>query len=177
LQTESLMVQPDYTPERLRDLQQRRSLAAERYRAAMARTLGLSDKEAAAILLLARRGSVTPGELGLQLSLTSGGVTALAHRLERAGHIQRHPHPIDGRSIVLRATPGILERARNCLAPLVGELDAVAARHTPGECQTIGRFLEEIVAVSERHAASLVTSARQAERDRAAAVPDPGLWA
>jgi DNA-binding MarR family transcriptional regulator len=171
------MVRTDYTPEHMRDLQQRRSLAAERHRAAMARMLGMSEKEAAAILLLARRGSLTPGQLGTQLSLTSGGVTALVQRLERAGHIERRPHPIDRRSVVLRATMGVLERARTCLAPLIAELDTIAARQTAGERQTIGRFLEEIAVASERHVTRLTQSARQVERDRVAAVPDPGLWA
>ncbi|MCW3064097.1 MAG: Transcriptional regulator, partial [Solirubrobacterales bacterium] len=86
----------DLSPERLRDYQQRKSLASERHRAAMARILGLSDKEVAAILLLARSGHLTPGQLGGLLSLTSGGVTALTQRLERAGHIRRQPHPVDG---------------------------------------------------------------------------------
>lgn len=171
------MTATTFSPERLRDFQQRKSLASERHRAAMARILGLSEKEVAAILLLARSGHLTPGQLGGLLSLTSGGVTALTQRLERAGHIRRRPHPIDGRSTVLSAAPGILERARSCMAPLVNELDAVATRMTAGERETIGRYLEEIATVSERQAKALAESARQAENDRVSAVPDPGLWA
>jgi DNA-binding MarR family transcriptional regulator len=167
----------DYSPERLRDFQQRRSLASERHRAAMARMLGLSEKEAAAILLLARSGHLTPGQLGSLLSLTSGGVTALTQRLERAGHIRRQPHPADGRSTVLSAAPGIIERARSCMAPLVSDLDAVATRLSANEREAIGRFLEEVAAVSERHAARLAEWARQAEREQASVAPDPGLWA
>jgi len=167
----------DYSPERLRDFQQRRSLASERHRAAMARVLGLSEKEAAAILLLARSGHLTPGQLGSLLSLTSGGVTALTQRLERAGHIRRRPHPVDGRSTVLSAAPAILERARSCMAPLVNDLDAVATQLTSDEQEVVGRFLEEVANVSERHAVRLAESARQAEREQAAVAPDPGLWA
>jgi DNA-binding MarR family transcriptional regulator len=152
-------------------------LASERHRAAMARMLGLSEKEVAAILLLARSGHLTPGQLGTLLSLTSGGVTALIQRLERGGHIRRQPHPVDGRSAVLSATPGVLERARSCMAPLVNELDAVAMRLSPAEREVVGRFLEDVAMVSERQAKVLAEAARQAERDQVAAAPDPGLWA
>jgi len=173
----SLMTSIELSPERLRDFQQRKSLATERHRAAMARLLGLSDKEMAAILLLARSGHLTPGQLGSLLSLTSGGVTALTQRLERAGHIRRQPHPVDGRSTVLSATPTILERARTYMTPLVNELDSAAARLTLAERETVGRFLEEIAVVSERQSAALTEAARQAEADQVAAAPDPGLWA
>jgi DNA-binding MarR family transcriptional regulator len=167
----------EFSAERLRDLQQRRSLASERHRAAMARILGLSEKETAAILLLARSGHLTPGQLGSLLSLTSGGVTALTQRLERAGYIRRRPHPVDGRSTVLSAAPAILERARTCMAPLVSELDEVAMRLTDTDREAVGRFLERVAALAERHATSLAESAREAEREHMSAAPDPGLWA
>lgn len=71
-------------------------------------------------------GELTPGQLGAQLQLSSGGTTALIHRLHRAGHITRDAHPRDGRSAVVRLTPAMEESATEAWAPVVGELDALA---------------------------------------------------
>jgi hypothetical protein len=59
----------------------------------------------------------------------------------------------------------------------VSDLDAIATRLSASEREAVGRFLEEIAGVSERHAARLAESARQAEREQVAVAPDPGLWA
>jgi len=165
-----------YPPERLRDLLHRGSLAAHRYRAVLARRLGLGDTESAALAHLARSGPLTPRQLGRLLFLTSGGVTALLHRLERAGHVTREAHPTDRRSSVLRATPAILQRGDELGEPLAQALDAVSARRSPQEREAIGRYLEEVLEVMAAHAPD-----EPAERDdEQAATParvHPGLWA
>ena len=165
-----------FSPAELRHLLSRRTLAAERYRGTLARTLGLSDTEAAALAHLASYGQLTPRELGELLGLTSGGTTALVQRLEGAGHLARHPHPRDRRSILLTATPSIVERAEVIYAPLVQELDEVSARLTDEQRSVVGGYLEEIAAASERHAERLDTTAR-AESTEVIAAPAPGLWA
>lgn len=167
----------DFSPERLRDLFHRKALASERHRSAMARILGLSDTEAAALAYLARRGHLTPGQLGEALGMTSGGVTALTQRLVADGHITKEPHPTDRRSMVLSATPEIIRAAEECFQPLVHDMDRLAARLSEREIETIGRFLEEVAAVSEHHAEQLAASAHEARQAKFAGVPAPGLWA
>ena len=164
------------SPEELRHLFHRKALAGERHRAALARTLRISDTEAAALAHLASHGQATPGELGALLGLTSGGTTALLHRLEGAGHVARHPHPDDRRSILLTATPSILAAAEQVYAPLVEEMDEASARLTDQERAIVGRYLAEIAAVSERHAGRLEAAVRAGSADVVAA-PAPGLWA
>lgn len=168
---------PKYSPERLRDLFHRKALATERHRSAMARVLGLSDTEAAALAYLARSGHLTPGQLGDALGMTSGGVTALTQRLVGDGHITKEPHPTDRRSMVLAATPEIINAAEACFEPLVADMDRVASRLTDDEIETIGRFLEDVVAISERHAEQLAASAQDASQAKFAGLPAPGLWA
>lgn len=165
-----------YTPERIRELLHRKGLAGSRHRSAIARLLGLTETEMAALTHLAYRGHLTPGQLGRLLFLTSGGVSALTQRMERAGHVERRPHPRDGRSTVLTPAPGILERAAERYAELTEDLDRAAAGLSPAERAVVGRFLDEVVAVSERHAEELATQAGEAERV-VTGVPSPGLWA
>jgi DNA-binding MarR family transcriptional regulator len=165
-----------HTPERIRELLHRKGLAGSRHRSAVARLLGLTDTEMAALTYLAYRGNLTPGQLGRLLFLTSGGVSALTQRMDRAGHVERQPHPRDGRSTVLTPTASVLDQAEEHYAELTEELDRAAARLPASERAVIGRFLDEVVAIAERQAEAAATAAGEAERV-VTGVPSPGLWA
>jgi DNA-binding MarR family transcriptional regulator len=117
-----------YTPEDIRELFVRRELAAHRQRRAVTKQLGLEDTEAEALAHLARTGGMTPSQLGELLGMTSGGVTALTQRLERAGRISRRPHPTDKRSTLLEATSETIEQAQAHYKDLLAEMDRVAER-------------------------------------------------
>lgn len=169
------MTQTDQRPQSnaaLRGLLARKSLADARQRAAAARLLGLGETDVLAIQHLAWAGALTPGQLGAQLRLTSGGTTALVARLLRLSYVMREPHPEDRRSTLLRLTPEAERDAGALYAPLVGELDAIADAATPAALELLG----EIAAAAERHADQLAHAA-DAERPRVPRVPTPGLWA
>jgi DNA-binding MarR family transcriptional regulator len=166
----------DVTPEDLRHHLHCKALAGERYRDALARMLKITDTEATALAHLARHGQLTPGELGVLVGLTSGGTTALIHRLEAAGHLSRHPHPADRRSMLLTASPSIVTQAEELYAPLVKAMDEVSERLTEEERVVVGRYLSEIAAVSEQHAERLQAAVR-ADSTEVVAAPAPGLWA
>ena len=157
----------------LRGLLARKSLADARQRAAAARLLGLTESDVLAIQHLAWAGALTPGQLGAQLRLTSGGTTALVQRLLRLSYVVREPHPDDRRSTLLRLTPEAERDAGALYAPLVGELDEIAARLGAGGALDL---LDAIAAAAERHADRLARAA-DAERPRIPRVPTPGLWA
>jgi DNA-binding MarR family transcriptional regulator len=165
-----------FSPEHLRELFHRKTMAGERHRAAVARLLGMDDTEAAALAHLAQHGQLTPGELGGLVGLTSGGTTALIHRLLEAGYLARHPHPRDKRSSLLTASRAVLDRAEELYAPLVEEMNAVALRLTEAERVVIGRYLAEVAELSERQAERLDDLAREEQRE-VIAPPAPGLWA
>jgi DNA-binding MarR family transcriptional regulator len=162
--------------ERVRDLLNRRTAAADHQRTSLGRLLGLDPTETTAVLAIGRSGQLTPGELGRRLGMTSGGVTALVQRLERAGHVRRHPHPRDKRSALLSLQPSMIERATALLAPLVADLDVLVDQLDDGELAIVVRFLERAAEVSEQHAEGLAAQATAA-RSRPVAPPAPGLWA
>jgi DNA-binding MarR family transcriptional regulator len=163
-----------YSSEAIRDYLNRKALAAARHRSALARTLGLNETEMAAVAHLGRAGQLTPTQLGALLNLTSGGVTALVQRLERAGHLCRDPHPFDRRSTLLRLSPDLVERAEEAFAPLVGAIDRITADLDDRDRRVIGRFLEEVASINELHAETLTASAGDGDLQ---GVPAPGLWA
>jgi DNA-binding MarR family transcriptional regulator len=134
---------------RLRELLTRQTLAIERYRASVARRLGLSDVEMGAIAYLAQTSSLTPGELRARLVLSSGGTTALIQRLVRSGHVERAPHPHDGRSVVVSLTSSTRATLERHAEPLSRAIDAVAAELSPGERQMVREWLGRIVVATE----------------------------
>jgi len=164
-----------FTPEHLRELFHRKTLAGERHRAAVARLLEMDATEAAALAHLAQHGQLTPGELGGLLGLSSGGTTALIHRLLEAGHLTRHPHPHDRRSSLLTASGEVLERAGALYAPLVADMNALAAALPADERAIVGRYLTDVAELSEQHARRLRDRARAGEREPVSP-PAPGLW-
>ena len=83
---------------------QRFGLARDRMRAALARRAGISETDLDALEHLEADGPLTQRELGERLSITSGAVTMLIDRLERAGWVRRGPHPTDRRSVLLQLT-------------------------------------------------------------------------
>ena len=160
----------------LRGLLARKSLADARQRAAAARMLGLSESDVLAIQHLAWAGALTPGQLGAQLRLTSGGTTALVQRLLRLSYVAREPHPEDRRSTLLRLTPEAERDAGALYAPLVGALDEIAAGLDEEAAEGALDLLDAIAATAERHADALAHAA-DSERPRVPRVPAPGLWA
>lgn len=158
----------------LRDLLTRQALAIERYRSAVARQLGLSDSEIAAVIYLSQQREMTPGELRDRLALSSGGTTALIQRLERAGHVERRPNPSDGRSAVITVTDEMRGLLAARAAPLFEALDAVATTLSPQERVTIGSWLDRIVAETEAKAADV--GERGGRDEDAAGVGVPNAW-
>jgi DNA-binding MarR family transcriptional regulator len=95
---------------------------------------------------------MTASRLGRLLGLTSAGVTVLTQRLERAGRVSRRPHPTDKRCKLLETTPETIEQARAHYRDLIAEMDRVGRRLPDPERDTVGRFLEQLVLINERHA-------------------------
>ena len=70
--------------------------AIDRFDAQAAAALGV-DRTALRAINAMERGAGGPGALGAELGLSSGAVTALLDRLERAGHSERRLSRDDGR--------------------------------------------------------------------------------
>jgi DNA-binding MarR family transcriptional regulator len=118
----------------------RASALLERSIESALRPLGLSFGDFDVVNTLRRRadpGGTNPKVLADSALITTGAMTTRLHRLERAGLIERHPDPDDGRAVRIRLTPlgedrarravgAVIEADRAFLAPL-GEEDRAAA--------------------------------------------------
>ncbi|GAB1691812.1 hypothetical protein KRM28CT15_36150 [Krasilnikovia sp. M28-CT-15] len=94
---------------------------------------------------------ITPGRLGEQLSLSSGSVTALIDRLERAGHIHRDRDTADRRKVLLHYGERGAAIAMEFFRPLGQRTDAVMADFTDDELETVHRFMTAMSTSVRQH--------------------------
>lgn len=91
-----------------------------------ARTTGLhgTDVRALVRLLDAERAGLeaTPSWLAQQLAMTSQATTAVIHRLEAAGHVERLRSRTDGRSARLEVSDSAVELGWQFFGPLLNRL-------------------------------------------------------
>src|SRR5215831_10447256 len=67
--------------------------------------LGVNRTDARCLDILDQHGSMTAGDLAEASRLTTGAITAVIDRLERAGLAHRVPDPSDRRRVLVELTP------------------------------------------------------------------------
>jgi len=134
---------PDDLSERVRALA--RSLVA--FNAAAARDLGLAPSDVWALEHLFVEGPLGPAEIAGRLGMTTASATALVDRLERAGHVERRPHPTDRRRLAVVPTAHAAAATYAAIAPMVEGMEAVGAALTPEERAVVARYLDGAIAV------------------------------
>ncbi|WP_405015627.1 MarR family winged helix-turn-helix transcriptional regulator [Kitasatospora sp. NBC_01539] len=102
-----------------------------------------TDLRALICLLDAERAgaTVTPGRLGEALRLNSAGTTALLDRLERLGLVRRRRDEHDRRRVLLTVDQKAVELGWAFFGPLIANLVEAAEDFTPGELDTVHRYL------------------------------------
>src|ERR1700743_310149 len=81
------------------------STAIVMFHEAVGRLMGLSAVERKCIDVLRRLGPVSAGTIGEHTGLTTGAVTGLMDRLEKAGYLRRARDPQDRRKVVVELLP------------------------------------------------------------------------
>jgi DNA-binding MarR family transcriptional regulator len=76
----------------------------------IAQHLGIAQADLLCLHVLNRAGASTAGALSVQLGRTTGAVTHMIDRLEKAGYVRRKPDPRDRRRVLVEALPPGLER-------------------------------------------------------------------
>ncbi|ARC58584.1 Multiple antibiotic resistance protein MarR [Frondihabitans sp. 762G35] len=90
--------------------------AHRRIRHRLAHDLGFSTVELTAVFVIGNTEECTPKQLSAELDLSTGAITAMVDRLERAGQVERIAHPTDRRSQILTLT----FRGEEAMASMLG---------------------------------------------------------
>jgi DNA-binding MarR family transcriptional regulator len=137
--------------------------AYDRFEDAAAAYVGVNRTAMRCMEVLDRRGQQTAGEIAAQTGLTSGAVTAMLDRLERAGLAQRLADPSDRRRVLVQMTAKARQIAAEVYGPLaeaIGEFE----RYTDDELLLITGFLRLATKELERHAERVERQAGQRGR-------------
>jgi DNA-binding MarR family transcriptional regulator len=111
--------------------------------------LGLGASDSQFLTLLRTRGPMTPGQLAEATGLTSGTVTGVIDRLEKAKLVRRERGSGDRRKVLVVPMADAVDRLAPIYAGQGALLQRVLARRTRGELDVISRFLGDLVAQGE----------------------------
>lgn len=142
------------TDEIVSRLARRHSTAVVLFHHAVAERLGLGPTDHKCLDLLRERGAMAGRDLCAITGLTSGAITGVVARLERAGYLRRNPDPDDGRKQILQLA---LERSpiQDVIDPLRKDVAAVLKNFDAHQLTAVTEFLTRTTDLIYRHAALL----------------------
>ena len=108
-------------------------------------SLGLGASDSQFLTLLRTRGPMTPGQLAVATGLTSGTVTGVIDRLEKASLVRRDRDGKDRRKVLVVPMADAVERLAPIYAGQGAMLQRVLRRRSPGELEVISSFLGDLV--------------------------------
>jgi DNA-binding MarR family transcriptional regulator len=115
--------------------------AYDRFEDAAAEYFGVNRTAMRCMDVLERAGRLSAGEIAKQTGLSSGAVTALLDRLERAGWVRRLRDAADRRRILVELTEQALRGAAEVYGPLAEALPEYE-KYSEAELRLIIRYIE-----------------------------------
>jgi DNA-binding MarR family transcriptional regulator len=122
-----------------------------------ARRLGMTAAERKCAGMIAELGECTPKQLADMSGLSSGAITGIVDRLERAGYARREPNPKDRRSIIIRPmnTERLAKETIPIFASLTEAMTKLDARYTAEQRALILRHLKDTIAILREQTAKV----------------------
>ncbi|MGO9958268.1 MAG: MarR family winged helix-turn-helix transcriptional regulator [Solirubrobacteraceae bacterium] len=129
--------------------------ATQRFDQAVAEALGLNRTDMRCVDTIDREGPVPAGRLAAATGLTTGAITTVLDRLERAGYARRVHDPHDRRRVLVELTPEIRERTNVFYEPHSALSEQLFQRYTREQLELLLEFTRAGREFNERHAAEI----------------------
>jgi DNA-binding MarR family transcriptional regulator len=110
----------------------------------VAERVGLHSTDMQCMNLLELLGAVTPGTLAECTGLTTGGVTVMLDRLEKAGFVKRERNPQDRRSVLVRVNPRKLKKIHALYQGINQQLESSLSEIPDADLQAVVNFFTRI---------------------------------
>jgi DNA-binding MarR family transcriptional regulator len=123
----------------------------------MASRLGINSTDLECLGLVAFGPGATAGALAEWTGLTTGSITTVIDRLERAGFVRRRRDDADRRKVVVVATPAMKRRAEAPGAPMRKVVNDVLSRYEDEHLQFLIQVLGELCEAAK----GVIASARE----------------
>ncbi|OUM97403.1 MAG: MarR family transcriptional regulator [Thermobacillus sp. ZCTH02-B1] len=117
---------------------------------AAARYLGLHITDHKCLDIVLGMGRATAGQLAELTGLTTGAITSVINRLEKAGFVRRTKDPRDLRIVYVEPIPDNLRPLADIFGPLGGAMSELFSRYGEGELRLILDYLERSIRVLAR---------------------------
>ena len=149
-----------------------RALSSEmdRLDQAAADLYGLNRTDMRALEIVSRAGPLTPTGLARLLGFTTGGVTTVLDRLERAGYVRRRADAADRRRLVVEVTAATTARDQEAFGDLIRQTGELLATYTEDQLAVIDDFLTRARQLTAAYASTLTdrhsTASRQPPTSR-----------
>ena len=118
---------------------------------AVADHVGMNRTDARCIDLIDQAAGMTAGELARAAGLTTGAVTAVVDRLEKAGVARRVPDPDDRRRVRIEATEKLWQVTEPLIGPMVQESMTILDDYSDEELERFTEFLRRAIELQSRH--------------------------
>ncbi len=129
--------------------------ATDRYDQAVADTVGLNRTDMRVLDIVDRAGRLTAGQIARQTGLTTGAVTTVIDRLEKAGHARRVRDTEDRRRVYVELTDEARANAARFYAEHARLAEALYERYSEPELELLLEFVRVGREFNERKAAEL----------------------
>ncbi|MEV7415321.1 MarR family transcriptional regulator [Streptomyces sp. NPDC089919] len=126
---------------------------------AQALGLNVTDLTCLGHVLGAGEAPLTAGELAERVNLTTGAVTGVLNRLEKAGYARRRPDPGDRRRVRVVADPTAAARLIALYQPFYDRIGALFAQYEPAEVAVIADWFTRAADEARAHLETLRTGA------------------
>jgi DNA-binding MarR family transcriptional regulator len=117
--------------------------------------LGVNRTDGRCLDILEQHGRMSAGHLARESGLTTGAITAVVDRLERAGYVHRLPDPHDRRRVLVELTPRAIQAAEELFGPLAEGAAPSLADYSDEDLRMLIEFHRVGREVQERHAEAL----------------------
>ena len=108
--------------------------------------VGLAPSDLETMGFLEDAGPMTAGRLAELTGLTSGAVTRLIDRLERAKYVRRRSDPDDRRKVLVELVPGRAKEFERFYGPMARGATEFLSRYSDAELALIAELLEHMTA-------------------------------
>lgn len=125
------------------------------FHAALAARLGLNATDHKALDLVARQGPLSAGSLAELTGLTTGAVTGIVDRLERAGFVRRVRDEGDRRVVRIEAVPERRTEIDRLVTPMRTAMAEMQKEFTGAELESIARHLRRVTEIMSAETARL----------------------
>ena len=119
--------------------------------AAAALGINRTDLRCIDILLQEPEGAAIPARLAERLGISTGSVTALLDRLERAGYLTRSADPRDRRKVTITPTKTLREHVAGIWGPIAEEGAQLLAGYSIDDLRVVLDFMERSRRLQDQH--------------------------